>query len=288
MEPRLPKLEVRNLRFGTDDSVPRHWHGGRKSVTTYFDNLSIFFPAGERFFIDSVKAHKHLITDERLLEDVARFCAQEGIHGREHTRYNEMLERQGYPAAKLDAKVERILRFFRRVLPLRTQLSATCALEHFTALMGHYILEDPRLLDGAHPVMRALWRWHAAEENEHRSVAYDVYRAARGPYAERAGTMLVATVIFWTLVIQHQAQMMKADGTHRSIEEWRALFVYLYVEPGGMFGLWRRWLDYFRPSFHPSDPDPRARHSRKAATEGDPLERWKDEYARSSAAASAP
>lgn len=268
------ELEVRNLRFATDDRVPRHWHGGRRAVTTFFDNLSLFFPAGERFFIDAVKAHKHLVTDERLLKDVAIFCAQEGIHGREHIRYNAMLEEQGYPAVELDRKVQRILAFVRRTLPRRTRLSVTCSLEHFTALMAEYILRDPKLLEGAHPVMRSLWRWHAAEESEHRAVAYDVYRAARGPYAERAVTMLVTTAIFWALVVQHQARMMKVDGTAWSPSEWRALFVYLFVEPGGMLGLWRRWLDYFKPSFHPWDHDSR-----------DLLERWKAEYAETGAGA---
>lgn len=264
----LPKLEVRNLRFSTDKEVPRHWHGGKKSVTTFFDNLSLFFPAGERFFIDAVKAHKHLIHDEKLLDDVAKFCAQEGIHGREHIRYNAMLELQGYPAVDLDRRVQRILRLVSRALPKRIRLSATCSLEHFTALMAHYILSDPRLLEDAHPVMRSLWRWHAAEEAEHRAVAYDVYRAARGPYLERAVTMLATTVIFWALVLQHQARMMAADGTKWSPSEWRALFVFLFIEPGGMPGLWRRWLDYFRPGFHPWDHDNSAL-----------LDDWKTEYA---------
>lgn len=264
--PRVP-LEVRNLRFATE-GVPRHWHGGRRAVTSFFDNLSVFFPAGERFFIDSVKAQKKRLTDEQLLEEVARFCAQEGIHAREHVRYNEMLEAHGYPAAELDAKVERILAFVRRVLPRRRQLAATCALEHFTALMADLVLRDPRVLEGAHPVMRSLWRWHAAEESEHRAVAFDVYRAVGGPYAERAGVMLVATVIFWALVIQHQARFMAVDGTKWSPREWRALFVFLFVDPGGMGHLWRRWLDYFRPGFHPWDADTR-----------DLLERWKAEYA---------
>ena len=59
-------LEVRNLRLAFDDEIPRHWHGGRKSVTAFFDNLSIFFPAGERFFIASVNAHRHLVDDDDL------------------------------------------------------------------------------------------------------------------------------------------------------------------------------------------------------------------------------
>jgi predicted metal-dependent hydrolase len=261
-----PTLEVRNLRFGMD-RVPRHWHGGRKSVTAFFNNLSLFFPTGERFFIDSVKAHKHLVDDKRLLTDVARFCAQEGVHGREHIRYNEMLEAQGYPAVAIDKKVERLLKRVSRVLSKRRQLAVTCALEHFTALMGHYLLSDPRLLQGADPVMASLWRWHAAEESEHRAVAYDVYLAAGGSYVERVVTMITTTFTFWALVVRHQALMMKVDGTLWSLREWRDLFVFLFIEPGGMTSLWRHWLDYFRPSFHPLDHD-----------NSDLLEQWKQDY----------
>jgi hypothetical protein len=263
-----PPLEVRNLRFAIDGGVPRHWHGGRRSVTRFFDNLSLLFPAGERFFIDAVKAHKDLLSDERLLKEVAVFCAQEGIHAREHIRYNEWLEQHGYPAEELDGRVERILRRVSRALPQRARLSATCALEHLTALMAELLLRDPQLLEGAHPEMRSLWRWHAAEESEHRAVAYDVYAATGAPYAERVAVMLLATVIFWTLVVQHQARLMRVDGAAWSVEEWRSLVVFLFVEPGGMGRLWRRWFDYFRPGFHPWQHDTR-----------DLLEQWKRQHA---------
>ena len=88
-----PKLEVRNLRFDVSDEVPRYWHGGKRAVTLFFDNLSVFFPPGERFFISAVKAHAGQLHDENLLEQTRAFCAQEGIHSREHVRYNDMLRR---------------------------------------------------------------------------------------------------------------------------------------------------------------------------------------------------
>jgi predicted metal-dependent hydrolase len=157
-----PTPEIRDLRFQTLTDVPRHWHGGRRSVTSYFDGLSIFFPLGERFFLASVRAKAKHVKDPALAEAVRAFCGQEGVHGREHERYNAHLAARGYPAAEMEARVGRLLSLVSRRLPMRTQLAATCALEHFTALMGQMILADPRTLDGAHPTMAALWRWHAA------------------------------------------------------------------------------------------------------------------------------
>jgi hypothetical protein len=252
------RIEVRDLRFSTGPNVPRHWHGGKRAVSLYFDNLSLFFPPGERFFIASVKAHAHLVHDPELQRDVRAFCRQEGVHSREHVRYNRMLEAQGYPAADMESRLERRLRRIAGRIPVRRQLAITCALEHFTAVMGHTVLSDPRILAGADEEMAALWRWHAAEENEHKSVAFDVYRRAGGNYFERTTVMLIATLVFWSLVSIQQLRLMRADGCLFSFREWRSLFVFLFITPGAMHGLFGKYFQYFRPGFHPSqmvDPE---------------------------------
>jgi hypothetical protein len=246
-------LEVRKLRFDMDD-VPRHWHAAGRSVGAFLDNLSVFFPAGERFFVHAVNAHLKHVEDPDLLADARAFAGQEGNHGREHRRWNALVARH-YPVEAMERRVERLLGFVTKRSTRQMQLAATCALEHFTALMGKLLLENPRVLEGAHPTMAALWRWHAAEENEHKSVAYDVYLASGGGYGIRVASMLIATVIFWAKVIEHQARMMKADGTLWSLREHWALFRFLVVDPGTMRGLLGPYLAYFRPSFHPRDID---------------------------------
>lgn len=247
--------EVRNLQFATDEHVPRYWHGGRKSVTQFLNNLSVFFPVGERFFIASLKAHKQFITDPQLAAEARAFYAQEGIHSREHIRYNAMLRDQGYPIDAMEARVDWLLKLVTKHTPLRMQLGVTCALEHFTALMADLLLTDDRLMEGADPTMARLWRWHAAEENEHKAVAFDVFKAAGGTYGERVATMLGATVIFWAKVLEHQVRMMAHDKTVFSLSEWFALAKFLFVKPGGFGRLIPTYLSYFRPSFHPWDHD---------------------------------
>lgn len=266
----IPKLEIRNLKFAIGPGVPRYWHGGRRSVTIFLNNLSIFFPEGEKFFIKSVKAFANRVTDPKLAADVKAFYAQEGVHSREHVRYNKMLRDQGYPIDKLEHRVEQILKLVQATLPKRFQLSATCALEHFTALMAGILLEDPKLLEGAHPAMAALWKWHAAEENEHKAVAFDVYKQVAGNYPERAVVMAIASVIFWALVIEYQYRLMKTDGIHHDPQEWAALLRFLFVEPGGMPRMIREYVKYYKPGFHPWDIDNSAL-----------LEAWRKEFATS-------
>lgn len=246
----------RDLRFAVED-LPRYWHGGRRSVTIFFNNLSVFFPEGERFFITSVKAYAERAEALGLGPAVRAFCQQEGYHSREHVRYNEAVAAHGYPVAEMEGRVKRLLRGVRRRAPRRRQLAVTCALEHFTAIMAHLLLSDDRMLKGAPPAMAALWRWHAAEENEHKAVAFDLFTAVRGRYIERVVVMLVATVIFWFKILEQQARMMAADGILTSWREWAALGRFLFVEPGGMRPLFWHYLTYYRPGFHPWDLDNR-------------------------------
>jgi len=245
------QIQIRNLRFGLGPAVPRYWHGGQRAISLYFNNLSMFFPAGERFFIASVKAHAASIHDPELLRDVRAFCGQEGVHSREHARYNRMLDAQGYPAADLERRIEARLRRIAGRISTRHQLAITCALEHFTAIMGETVLADPRILAGADEAMAALWRWHAAEENEHKAVAFDVYESVGGGYFERVWAMLGATFLFWLFVSIQQVRLMRADGCLWSLREWASLAGFLFLTPGPMRHVITKYFPYFKPHFHP-------------------------------------
>ncbi len=271
MSTQAPMPEVRDFSFETGAEVPRYWHGGRRAVTLFFNNLSVFFPPGERFFVTSVKAFRDRIKEPQLAAEVKAFCAQEGIHSREHVRYNEMLRAQGYPIEVMEHRLTRLLNFVRWANTKRVQLAVTVCLEHFTALMAEFMLGplSQKLLDGAHPTMAALWRWHAAEEIEHKAVAFDVYQKVGGYYLERAVVMLGTTFIFWFKVFEQQVRLMRADGLGASWTEWRALFRYVF-QPGGLQTLVRPYLAFFKPSFHPWQHDNRAL-----------LEDWKREIERS-------
>ena len=69
------------------------------------------------------------------------------------------------------------------------RLAATVALEHLTAILAAALLDGRSgSLAGADPRVAELWRWHAVEETEHKSVAFDVYAVVRRlPEAAAAG-----------------------------------------------------------------------------------------------------
>jgi predicted metal-dependent hydrolase len=123
--------------------------------------------------------------------------------------------------------------------------------------MADGVLGDPRMLEGADPTMAALWRWHSAEENEHKAVAFDVYVASGGNYAERVVVMVLATIIFWAKVVEHQVRLMAVDGSLFSLREWLSLAKFMFVEPGFLTSLVPSYLAYYKPGFHPWQHDNR-------------------------------
>jgi predicted metal-dependent hydrolase len=239
--------------------VPVDWYRDDAYTSSLLDALSLLFPEGERFFVESVKKLRHHVTDPRLDAAVTGFIGQEAMHGKEHRAFNEMFVAQGLTTApRLERQLKGLFRVVRRLLPARSQLAATCALEHFTAMMAEAALRQAGMRDGMHPSIRPLWVWHALEESEHKAVAFEVYRAAGGGYARRAGIMLLTTAVFFAFTAWVHAHFMAQRRILLRPWRWFRGVADMWIYPGWFIRLVPAYLSYFRPGFHPDDRDTRA------------------------------
>jgi uncharacterized protein len=238
-------------------AVPRDWYAGDAHMTTMVNALSLLFPEGERFFVDSVKRYRKRLRDPELVKSVDAFIGQEAMHGRGHRAFNGMLGRQS--GAQVTEGVDRQLRgllgFFRSILPPRAQLAVTCALEHFTAILAEQLLERDDHRDAVHESVRGLWVWHALEESEHKAVAYDVYQAIGGRYPLRVVVMATTTLVFIAEVTYVHARLLRARGELGRRSGWAALRRRLWKDPGLLRLVLPAYLDYYRRDFHPDDRD---------------------------------
>lgn len=248
-------IEPRNVHFEFVPELPVDWHSGNPAISHFYDALSLTFPLGERFFIDSVRRFADQVTDPELQRDIKAFYAQEATHSREHSHYNKLLSAHGIPVEKFERLMERALHFLQKYMPAKSQLAATCAYEHYTALFAESILGDPRVMAGAHPLYRDLWRWHAMEEEEHKAVAFNVYQSLGwkpGDYIRRVLIMGVATIDFMIAIPLLQLWLMIKTGNAFNLRAWAAAFWHLWVSPG----IWRHVMlgvfSYLKPGFHPN------------------------------------
>ena len=244
----------RNLKFGLPKDKALTWNPSGLHVAQFYNTLSIFFPAGERFFIQSVRNYREEITDEKLKAQVSAFIGQEGFHTREHEEYNDALAHAGMPMEQLDKLVVIVLDTVKK-LPRSVQLSVTVALEHLTAVLGDTLLRDEDLLNGCDPHFAAIWRWHALEETEHKAVCFDAYEQVVGTgvsaYALRVFAFAMANIIFWSLYTPFYVRMLSKSGGLFNLKGWGKLVNFVAGKPGVLRRIAPEWLDFFRPGFHP-------------------------------------
>lgn len=251
----VPAIIPRNLHFEFDKSLPLNWHSGDPLITAYFDALSLTFPIGERFFVDSVRHYAKDVTDPDLRRDVQAFMSQESIHGREHETYNELMAKRGFPVDRTQRIIGAMTRFMKRHLPHSQQLAATCALEHYTALFAEASLGTTDPFADAHPFYRDLWHWHAMEEEEHKAVAFDVFQTVvpglRG-YLIRCYSMVISSIMFNSMAVYLTLWIAAQRGELFNLRSWGRALWFHWVAPGAYPHVLMGVLRYFSPSFHPA------------------------------------
>jgi uncharacterized protein len=252
-----PQITPRNVDFELNAARAKNWLAGSPEKTLFSNALSILFPPGERFFIASVLANRDKITNPDLKAQVKAFCQQEAYHTREHVAYNKALN-TFVDSDTLERELTEYLEWTKKTLPANGPLLATCALEHFTAIMAHEFLNDDAYMAGADADYKRLWTWHAMEECEHKAVAFDVFRATvsgRSREFRRGLVMALTTITFLKFIGKHCVALMRAQGMAKNPASWAKLLWYVWGSPGIMRRIIPAYLQYYKPSFHPNDLD---------------------------------
>lgn len=254
---RIPRRKL-DLEFDPE-VVPRSFHGGDEILTLMMCALSVVFPEGERFFVESVVRYKDRIDDPMLLEDVRGFAEQEGMHSKAHMAFNAMLVAQDLETAReLEVQVKWLLRRARRLRTPEQQLAITCALEHITAIMGEQLLTNEEYQTEIDPSVRGLWLWHALEESEHRAVAFDVYQKVDGAYGRRVRMMALATFGLMVFIGRAHLKMIAERGLLGDVRGLASAFDFFWLRGGRFRKLIPAYLEYYRRDFHPEQRDNRA------------------------------
>ena len=248
------------FRSGRNKAQDRWWLGGDPIATAFYNALSVTFPRGEAFFIESVRAFRDG-APPKLAEEINAFIKQEVMHGREHIAFNRRIADAGYEVEALEQAVIETLALTNGKPPI-LRLAVTMALEHYTAIIAKAVLTDDRHLAGADGESRDLWRWHAIEEIEHKGVAYDTWLHATRDWSGwrrwwvKSLMMLIVTFKFWPRRYTGMIMLLQQDGITGIRASARMLW-FMFGTPGVVRKLIPAWFSYFLPSFHPWNHDDR-------------------------------
>jgi len=236
-------------------AVPRHWVANSAAATAISNGINLLFPHGERFFVRSVKRYADRIDDPVLRAEIKGFFGQEGRHAHAHDEFNQILRAQGYEIDRFLTTYKRLSDWVEARTSPKLRLAVTAASEHFTATLAEGAFTQ-HILDACDPRMQDLLAWHAAEEIEHKSVAFDVLQRIDPSYALRIGGLVMATVMLGGFWIWGATVLLRQDGL-----TWLAAIRQLRALPRRdpvvkrVFG--RGIRQYLRRDFHPDDNDNR-------------------------------
>lgn len=258
-------LRPRDVRFDFSRS-PLHWIPGEPVASHAISGLNLILPLGERGFVEMFRRALPYVSDTELREQMVGFMGQEAMHAESHNRATwDFLRRHGIDPEPIMTEAEYL--FDRAIVRLDTlpeqlrhrvvvqMLAGIAGVEHFTALGGDWILNQDFESFDADPVLTDLFRWHGAEEVEHRSVAWDVarYFGARRP---RLVTIyLGASIGLPAGLIAVAWWLIRQDPTMANMGPVRVFREINSAMRRGVLPRWRLigtgFLDFMRPGFDP-------------------------------------
>lgn len=241
------------VTFDFSNSPALH-HRGNAYLSHFWNALSIMAPSTERAAIRVLRNARKLIDEPRLRGDVDAFLKQEGLHTREHRRFNTRLANLGYDATDAVDGADRALDAYLERADAPTALALIIAGEHLIYALARDILDDPEVSEGMDPEVKRLFEWHALEEVEHQSVAHDVYVHLYGDglvhRLRRAKAFKDAAVLLGS-TLQALIEGLMAVEPRRGPAEGLELARYMLLSPGYGRRVLGYTLRFLVPSFKP-------------------------------------
>jgi uncharacterized protein len=175
-------MKARRPAIQFEQALP-HWSWHREFAQAY-NAGSTSLPQLEPYLNRIVRqARDRLPPKQAELREAAQiFMQQEANHYKFHQLYNDTLYNAGYTGLRdFEAKLRADYEHFLAHRSLRFNVAYSEGFESLGIIYTAFFFEHiDDLLAGADANVVTLWKWHLAEEFEHRHVCHDLYHALFG------------------------------------------------------------------------------------------------------------
>lgn len=239
-------ITVRKVDFDFPEDAGLYAIPSLPRVSLFIAAFSLTMPYLEPYLIRMMLKATDEIDDPALLDDIKKFSQQEGNHYRNHARINKIVRSHfDKPTQDRLLEIEADLKadydLFLQDKPLAFNLAYAEGFEAMTCAAAlPMVRRDPA--PGMSREWQELLAWHALEEVEHRTVAFDTYQHIVGSYPYRIWQGARAQIHYLRFIHRFYRVMLKAKGFR--------LYPYipLFILGGGL-----RYVNTFMPWYNPAN-----------------------------------
>jgi uncharacterized protein len=244
-------LITRTPRFVFSSTIASHWCPDQPEFSHAASAFMAALPELEPYFIHNVREALPLLRDAALREQAEAFISQEARHAQQHRRFNALLAERYPDLPRFERALRARLDASKREHSLAFRLAYTSGYEAITYHLVCFMMAERALwLRDADPNVLALLSWHAAEEVEHKSVAYDLLRAVAPGYLLRVRGLVSAFVNTVRDIRSMTRYMLEVDGLYSEPSSRRRLRGVRLALAGGLIP---RFMAYLKPRYLPGE-----------------------------------
>lgn len=246
-----PQIKVRKADFEFPRQIDKYWFGNSAFKTHLLNSLTLLLPDLEQYIIRNITRQLKEINYPYLKQEVRAFISQEGQHSLQHTKFWDNLRSCGY---EIDSYINwvrnSLFKTLERRLNLNLNLAIIAGIEHLTTLVAEIALEK-EFMTAAEPKLRELFEWHALEEIEHKSVAFDVLQSATNSYPVRIVGMLIANILVLSCLNFGVAMLLYQDKKLLDKKVWQESSQFWFTREKFLSRAFLHSIEYLKKDFHP-------------------------------------
>lgn len=243
-------LRVRRARFAFSPDRSAIWHPDLPELAIGANSVSLLMPHVEPYVVRSVRAALDDL-DPELRARTEDYLRQEMQHQGQHRRFNTVMADRYRWVTGLERVMGRTFAWLSARGSARFNLAFAAGFEA-VAYAGARWTDDhlTELFRGAEPAAASLFLWHLAEEVEHKSVAFDVYRASGGPRRTYVAAMVASALVLAVFSFVGTLRMLVSEGrilnplAHLRLLRWTFSYTFELLPAMAVSAL---------PSHHPDD-----------------------------------
>jgi len=232
--------------------TPKLWLENNPISTIGTNVFSLYIPRGELFFIRSVRHFKDQIKDPELKSMIVAFMQQETLHAKAHDAFNESFKNYGFDVDSELKFINEKFEWIEKYVPKKIQLGMTVFFEHLTATRASSALTNLPNNSTISEEVKAFLMWHAAEELEHKNVAFDVFKEVGGGYFLRIFSALLGPYLLFPYVKETTLRMTQAYNEPLTDENKLQFKMRKEKNKTEMLKSKQAIKQYFQPFFHPN------------------------------------